>query len=399
MTSKYPTAGPLAGIRVVDVTSVISGPGAMGLLADQGADVIKVEPPQGDIMRHRGDDENFTPGFVSVNRGKRSVVLNLKNPDAAPVLWKLIATADVFAQNFRPGVIERLGFDADTVLARHPGLVYLSISGVGRLGPYVKKRVYDPVVQALSGFAEIQADPVSNRPKMIRTLIADKTTAVYASQAVLAALLARGRTGNGQHVEVAMLDTMVSYIWPEAMAQFSKIGAENLDAASTPHDMIFPTADGYITLGTVSDKEWLALCHAVQRPDLIEDPRFLTAGLRNKNRQERMEVIEAALGPFGTTEIIATLEAADVPCAPVLSRWEMLSDPQVQVNDVVHEIDQPGLGPVRQARAAAKFSATPNAPVPTAPRLGEHTVSVLEDLGYGAGEVAALIDAGVAAKT
>ena len=140
MTSKYPTAGPLAGIRVVDVTSVISGPGAMGLLADQGADVIKVEPPQGDIMRHRGDDENFTPGFVSVNRGKRSVVLNLKNPDAAPVLWKLIATADVFAQNFRPGVIERLGFDADTVLARHPGLVYLSISGVGRAGPYVTKR-------------------------------------------------------------------------------------------------------------------------------------------------------------------------------------------------------------------------------------------------------------------
>ena len=398
MTCTYPAAGPLAGIRVVDLTSVISGPGAMGLLADQGADVIKVEPPQGDIMRHRGDDENFTPGFVSVNRGKRSVVLDLKNPGAAPVLWKLIATADVFAQNFRPGAIERLGFDPDTVLARHPELVYLSISGVGRTGPYVKKRVYDPVVQALSGFADIQADPVSRRPKMIRTLIADKTTAVYASQAVLAALLARERSGKGQHVEVAMLDTMVTYIWPEAMAPFSKIGVEDMDAASTLHDMIFPTADGYITLGAVSDKEWFALCHAIQCPHLIDDPRFQTAGLRNKNRQERMEEIEAALGPFRTAEIIATLEAADVPCAPVLSRWEMLSDPQVQANDIVQKIDQPGLGPIRQARAAAKFSATPNAPVPTAPGLGEHTVKVLESLGYGMDEITTFINTGVAAQ-
>ena len=398
MTCNYPAAGPLAGIRVVDLTSVISGPGAMGLLADQGADVIKVEPPQGDIMRHRGDDENFTPGFVSVNRGKRSVVLDLKNPGAAPVLWKLIATADVFAQNFRPGAIERLGFDPDTVLARHPELVYLSISGVGRTGPYVKKRVYDPVVQALSGFADIQADPVSRRPKMIRTLIADKTTAVYASQAVLAALLARERSGKGQHVEVAMLDTMVTYIWPEAMAPFSKIGVEDMDAASTLHDMIFPTADGYITLGAVSDKEWFALCHAIQCPHLIDDPRFQTAGLRNKNRQERMEEIEAALGPFRTAEIIATLEAADVPCAPVLSRWEMLTDPQVQANDIIHKIDQPGLGPIRQARAAAKFSATPNAPVPPAPGLGEHTVKVLESLGYGMDEIATFINTGVAAQ-
>jgi len=398
MSANETSKGPLAGFRIVDVTSVISGPGAMGILADQGADVIKVEPPHGDIMRHRGDDPDFTPGFVSVNRGKRSVVLDLKKPDAAPILWRLIDKADVFAQNFRPGVIERLGFDAETVLARHPGLVYLSISGVGREGPYVKKRVYDPVVQALSGMADIQADPISGRPKMIRTLVADKTTAVYASQAVLAALLARERTGKGQHVEVAMLDSMISYMWPEAMAPFSKIGAEDMAAASTPHDMVFPTADGYITLGAVSDKEWKALCEAVARPELIEDPKFVTAGLRNKNRQERMEVIEAALGPFGTKQIIATLEAADVPCAPVLSRWQMLSDPQVTANQIVHEIDQPGLGPVRQARAAAKFSATPNADIPTAPALGEHTETVLAELGYSDAEIAALITDGVAAK-
>ncbi len=399
MSAGDSNSGPLAGLRIVDVTSVISGPGAMGILADQGADVIKIEPPTGDIMRHRGDDPDFTPGFVACNRGKRSIVLDLKKPEAAPILWRLIEQADVFAQNFRPGVIERLGFDAEAALQRNPRLVYLSISGVGKSGPYADKRVYDPVVQALSGMADIQADPETARPKMIRTLVADKTTAIYAAQAVTAALLARGRTGKGQHVEISMLDTMVSYIWPEAMAPFTKIGREDHAAKSTAHDMIFPTADGYITLGAVSDKEWKALCLAVDRPELIDDPRFLTAGLRNKNRQERMETIEAALGDHGTADILAALEAGDVPCAPVLTRWEMLSDPQVLANDLVHEIDQPGLGPVRQARGAAHFNATPVAPIPTAPALGEHTDMVLEELGFDADEIAAFRAGGIAGKS
>ena len=226
----------------------------MAILADQGADVIKVEPPQGDIMRYRGEDQNFTPGFVTVNRGKRSIVLDLKKPEAKPILWDLIATADVFAQNFRPGVIERLAFDAPTVLAHKPNLVYLSISGVGPEGPYAKKPVYDPIIQALSGFTNIQADPISSRPKMIRPLIADKTTAIYASQGVVAALLARERTGQGQHFELSMLDTMVSFIWAEAMASYSLVGKENFETATTPHDMIFPNTDGYFTIGAVSEK-------------------------------------------------------------------------------------------------------------------------------------------------
>ena len=391
MSNKYQENGPLSGFRIIDTTSVISGPGAMAILADQGADVIKVEPPQGDIMRHRGDDTNFTPGFITVNRGKRSIALDLKKPEAAPILWDLIATADVFAQNFRPGVIERLGFDPTTVLARQANLVYLSISGVGPRGPYAKKRVYDPVIQALSGFTDIQADPLSGRPKMIRTLIADKTTAVYASQAVVAALLARERTGQGQHVEVSMLDTMISFIWAEAMAPLTKVGQEDLNFAATPHDMIFSTSDGYITLGAVSDNEWLALCRSLNRPDLIEDPRFKTAALRSKHRQERLEVIEASVGIFPTEEIIAKLEAADVPCAPILSRWDVLSDPQVMANDLVHELHQPGMGQIRQARAAAKFSSSPHTKIPAAPALGEHTVPVLEELGYNLEEISKLI--------
>ncbi len=389
-----PPAGPLAGIRIIDATSVVSGPAAMGMLADQGADVIKIESPKGDIMRHRGPDPDMTPGFVACNRGKKSVTLDLKKPEAAEILWRLLEDADVFAQNYRPGVIERLGFDAETVLERNPGLVYLSISGVGNEGPYADKRVYDPVVQALSGIAEVQADADTGRPRMIRTIVADKTTAAFAAQAVTAALLSRVRTGKGQHVEVSMLDTIVSYIWPEGMAPFTKVGGEDLAHKSSAHDMIFPTSDGYITLGAVSDPEWKALCEAVDRPELIDDPRFVTAGLRNTNRQERLETIEAALGDYGREEILGRLQAADVPCAPVLSRWEMLDNEQVKANDLIHELDQPGMGRVRQARPAAMFSGTPQPQLRPARMLGEDTDSVLSELGFSDDEIAAFRDNG-----
>lgn len=387
MTDNPQNTGPLAGVRIVDLTSVISGPGAIGILTDQGADVIKVEPASGDIMRSRGPEPGFTPGFVSCNRGKRSIVLDLKKPEAADILWRLIADADVVAQNFRPGVIERLGFDADEALKRNPRLIYMSISGVGEDGPYAGKRVYDPVIQALSGIADIQADPVSGRPRMIRTLVGDKTTAIYAAQAITAALYAREKTGKGQHVRLSMLDTMVSYIWPEGMTAHSIVGKEDRNARPTPHDMIFPTADGYITLGAVSDKEWRALCQAINQPDLVSDPRFATPAARNKNRQERMEVVEEALGAYDTETILASLEAADVPCAPVLSRMQMLDDAQVLANNLIHTIDQPGLGPLRQARPAARFEGTPAETVRTAPALGEHTDEILTEIGLDASKM------------
>ncbi len=393
MSDVSPDAGPLAGYRIVDATAVVSGPAAMGLLADQGADVIKIDSPTGDIMRHRGKDPGMTAGFVSCNRGKRSVTLDLKKPEAADILWRLIESADVFAQNYRPGVIERLGFDAEEALKHNPKLVYLSISGVGNTGPYADKRVYDPVVQALSGITEVQADAETGRPKMIRTIVADKTTAVYAAQAVTAALVARHRTGKGQHVQVSMLDTVVSYIWPEGMVPFTKIGAEELDHKSTAHDMIFPTSDGYITLGAVSDAEWKALCEAVGRPELINDPRFKTAALRNTNRQERLETIEATLGELGRDETLTKLQAADVPCAPVLSRWEMLDHEQIKASDLIHELYQPGMGRIRQARPAAKFDSTPAHLPRSAAQLGEHTAEVLTELGFNSEEIVRFRDA------
>ena len=393
-------SGPLTGVRVIDLTSVLSGPAAMATLADQGADVIKVESPAGDIMRGRGTvpgkgGEGVTPGFVSCNRGKRSVVIDLKQERAKEILWQLIDEADVFAQNFRPGAIERLGFAPEKVLARSPRLVYLSINGVGESGPFASKRVYDPVVQALSGLADIQADPHTGRPRMVRTLIADKTTAIYAAQAVTAALFARERTGKGQHVQVSMLDTMLSFLWPEGMAPFAPAASEIEEARAAPHDMIFQTADGYITVGTVSDREWRALCGALDKPEWIDDPRFATGQARSLNRQERLEAVEAAMGVRNSEQLLSTLMAADVPCAPVLGRRRLIEHPQIVANELVRMVDQPGLGEVRQARPAARMSDTPAHTPRAAPLLGEHTDSVLQSLGMTREEIDGLRQAGV----
>lgn len=381
----HPTAtaqGPLAGVKVLDLTNVISGPAAMGLLADQGADVIKIEALGGDVTRRsRHKSPGFAPSFVSCNRGKQAIALDLKQPAAQEILWRLMKDADVFAQNFRPGAIERLGFDASSVLKRNPKMVYLSISGVGPTGPYSGKRVYDPVIQALSGLSDIQSDPLTGRPKMVRTLIADKTTAIYAAQAVTAALFARERSGQGQHVEISMLDAVVSHIWPEGMSNYTVIDDGLEDKLATPHDMIFPTADGHVTFGAVSDAEWRGLCLALNKPEWIDDPRFATPAARQANRQERLIAVEAEIGGQTNAQLLDALEAADVPCAPVNRRSEMLSDPQVVHNNLVVAVAQPGIGSIRQARPAARFQGTPaRAPSP-APALGQHTDQILGQIG------------------
>ena len=386
----------LEGIKVVDLCSVVSGPVAMATLADQGADVIKVEGLTGDVTRGaRPESPGFAPGFVACNRGKRSIALDLKNADGQAILWRLLERADVVAQNYRPGVMDRLGFGYETVAARNPGIVFLSISGVGPVGPYAKKRVYDPTIQSLTGFTDIQADPITRRPKMVRTLVADKTTAIYAAQAVTAALFARTRTGRGQHLQVSMLDVMMSFLWPEGMAPFAVVAEDRRDAPNTPHDMIFETSDGYVTFGTVSDKEWAGLCKALKRPELIADERFATGAQRSANRQVRMETVEAAIAGFSSDEIIARLEANDVPCMKVKTRREALDDPQVIANEIVVEMDQPGVGRMRQARPAALFGDTPARRPRPAPGLGQHSREILTELGFENTEVAAFIDRGV----
>ena len=356
-------------------------------LADQGADVLKIEPLGGDITRHsRGAiDEagEFTALFISSNRGKRSLSIDMKSAAGGEVLAKLVAQSDVLVQNFRPGTTERLGLGADELRAQYPRLIYVSISGVGETGPYAKKRVYDPIIQALSGFADIQSQAGTNRPQMIRTIVADKTTAVYTAQAVAAALYAREKTGKGDHIRVAMLDAMISYVWPEGMMQHTLVGTKAIipDPTDRP-ELVFETKDGYITAGTVSDSEWQGFCRATGDLELAKDERFATVADRSLNVTARINKMAEYIVKHTTAEWLERLDAADVPCAPILRRGEVIHNEQVVARGIIEEFEQPTVGRVRQPKPAARFEVNEAIIGGPAPRVGEHSRIVLRDLGY-----------------
>jgi crotonobetainyl-CoA:carnitine CoA-transferase CaiB-like acyl-CoA transferase len=388
--------GPLSGVRVLDLTGVVSGPYATMFLADQGADVLKIEPIGGDITRRSraviDKAGEFSALFISSNRGKRSLSIDVKSEAGREVMAKLVAQSDVLVQNFRPGTTERLGLGPDELRKRHPRLIYVSISGVGDSGPYVKKRVYDPIIQALSGFADIQSQPVTNRPQMIRTIVCDKTTAVFAAQAVSSALYAREKTGQGDYIQVAMLDTMISYLWPEGMMQYTVVGAEatTMDPNDRP-DLVFKTLDGYITCGTISDSEWRGFCKASGDPELAEDERFATPGARFVNASARINKMQEYIAQRTTAEWLERLDAADVPCAPILRRGEIIENEQVVARRLIEEFDQPTVGRVRQPKPAAIFEVNKAVIGGPAPRVGEHSRVVLRDLGYSDRAIDAMI--------
>ena len=384
--------GPLDGYRIVDLTAMVSGPVATMMLADQGAEVIKVEPPAGDLVRRMGHDlGGVTSSFVSANRSKKSVVLDLKSDRARTLLDRLVASADVFVQNFRPGTVERMGIGEDAIRALRPDIVYVSISGFGERGPYRHKRVYDPVIQALSGLADIQTDRETGRPMMIRTIIPDKVTALTAAQAITAALLHRERTGEGQHVRLAMLDAMVAFLWPEGLVNLTVVDRELPEPRSRlAPDLIYRTRDGYITVGAVSDSEWQGLCAALERPDWLTHERFATPHLRTVNVVERLEQTQQVLLARTTAEWLERLDSHQVPCAPVLAQHELADHPQIVANELVEMREHPEMGPYRQARPAARFEGSPSGIAGHAPRLGEHTREVLARLGLDTSEIDAL---------
>ena len=388
--------GPLHGVRVLDFTGVVSGPFATMFLADQGADVIKIEPISGDITRRSRApiDKNgeFSSLFISSNRGKRSLSIDAKSASGLKVLAKLVAKADVLVQNFRPGTMERLGLGPDELRKRFPRLIYLSISGVGETGPYVKKRVYDPIVQALSGFADIQSQPVTNRPQMIRTIVVDKTTAVFAAQAVSSALYAREKTGAGDHIRVAMLDSMISFLWPEGMMQYTVVGTEATTADPNDRpDLVFKTQDGYMTVGTISDSEWQGFCNASGDSALKDDARFSTPGARYMNATARIHKMAEYLSQRTTAQWLERLDANDVPCAPILRRHEIIQNEQVVARGLIEELDQPSVGRIRQPKPAARFESNEARIAGPAPRVGQHTRDILQELDFSQAEIEQMI--------
>lgn len=391
--------GPLDGVRIVDLTQMIAGPLATMILADQGAEVIKVENPKGGdhtrvVSRGR---KGLSASFLNNNRNKRSVALNLKAPEGLEAVKRLVGQADVFVQNFRPGVMQRMGLDEPTLRALNPRLIYVSISGFGHEGPYSGKPVYDPLVQALSGLTTVQAGSDEERPRLVRTILPDKLTGITGSQAITAALFARERTGMGQHVRLSMLDAVIAFLWASDMSSQTFVGAERPEQeAQSFIDLVYETRDDYITVAVQSDKEWRALTQALEKPEWLSDPRFKTASDRQANINARLQLTQDALATNTAAYWLERLEAHDVPCAPVLRRRDLEAHPHIKATGIIQIFQHAEAGALRQARPAATFSGTPPEYRFGGAPLGADTHSVLSQVGYSQAEIAALQAAGIA---
>ena len=387
--------------RSIDLTAMVSGPTATMMLGDQGADVIKVEPLEGELMRKVGDELNgMTNSFLCCNRSKRSITLNLKSKKGLQILKKLINTADVFVQNFRPGTVERMGLSYNKIKKINQNLVYVSISGFGEKGPYSQQRVYDPVIQALSGLADIQRDQITGVPKQVRTIIPDKTTGLATAQAISSALFYRERYGKGQHIKLAMLDVMIAYLWPEGSAALSFVGKEkNPSIGQLGLDLVFKTKDKkYITAGAVTNKEWKGMCVAFDRMDLIDNKKFATPNARVKNKEERRKLIAKEISNFKASEILKAFQREEVPCAPILSRIELLKNKQIIANKIINFSKSKVYGKVRAPRPAAIYSETPTTVKNLAPLLGQNTLEILKELKYSKDEIKTFLKENIISK-
>lgn len=393
--------GPMHGIRILDLSAIVSGPMATMVLADQGADVIKVEPPRlGDLARYVGPGKGrISALFAGCNRNKRSVVIDLQAPTGIELLKELAARVDVFVENFRPGVVARLGIDHAALARINPNLVYVSISGFGTDGPYADQRVYDPIIQAVSGLAASQASAASGgEPQLVGSLVCDKVAALTAAQAITAALFARDRGAGGQHVELSMLDAALVFNWPDVMWNHTFLSGD-IPAAPTVADIyrIFRTTDGHVAAITLSDDEFRGFCRALELTDLLEDGRFATIAGRVGNIGELLAKWQVRMASLSTKVAMARLRHENVPAAIVNSQRDVVDDPQVRHNKCVVETTHPLAGPMLQARAAARFAASPADLDRHAPDLGEHTRDVLAEFGIAADRIDELFGAGVVA--
>jgi crotonobetainyl-CoA:carnitine CoA-transferase CaiB-like acyl-CoA transferase len=391
--------GPLDGFTVVEACQMVAGPMAAMLCADLGAEVVKVEQPKGgDRMRLLGHRAGGIGAmWAGVNRGKRSAVFDLQTSEGVALLRALVARADVFVQNFRPGVAGRLGIDEPALRAVNANLVYVSVSGFGDSGPYIDQKSYDYVIQALSGMAALQASPGGD-PALIRNIVVDKVTAMTATQSILAALLARERGAGGQHVRLSMIDTAVSFLWPDGMMQHTLL-ADDGRVTPGPHMadgyIVRRTADLHLALTATSDRQFPGLCAALGTRHWLTDPRFATLADRETNAAELSELIGREIERHDGRSLVDALHAHDVPCALINPIDQVHLDPQVQHNGSLVEHERPWLGLVREPRPPALFSATPTSLGRHAPKLDEHTDEILRELGHDDDAIADLRARGV----
>lgn len=394
--------GPLEGYKIVDLSQVVSGPLATMLLADQGADVIKVEQASGlgDLTRLPTFQKNgFSALYMNNNRGKRSLSVDLTEEEGRRIVLDLCRDADVFVQNFRPGAVERLGLGYDDVAAVQPDIVYVSISGYGPDGPYANRPVFDPVIQANCGVVARQLNPDVPIPDLVRNIIADKSTSFTVAQAITAALLARERGHGGQHIQVPMLDACMYFFWPDGMMDHTLMDPDASGGIVLAEIYsLTQTADGHIVYFVGNDKQRASVFAALGHPEWGEDPRFSSTAALVTNPENFAvlgEMMAAAFLAVDCETILARLSEHDVPAGPVLSPEQVLTDAQVVHNQTLVEWDHPLAGRVRQPRPAARFSATPAAVAASCPAKGEHNQEILHELGRTAAEIAALRESGI----
>ncbi|HEU0113494.1 MAG TPA: CoA transferase, partial [Thermomicrobiales bacterium] len=383
-----PAALPLTGVRVVDLTRVMTGPYCTLMLGDLGADVIKIERPgKGDDTRAWGPP--FLDGeavyFLSVNRNKRSLALDLKSANGQAVLWRLLERADVVVENFSPGTIDRLGFGYDAVKARRPDVVYASISGFGQSGPDYDRTAYDLIVQGMSGMMSITGQPGS-LPTRLGVPIADIGAGMFAAYAIVAALFRRERTGEGSYVDTSMLGGQIALLTYQAGRHLSigdvpgQLG--NAHPMIVPYDT-FASADGYVNIAVGNDDLWRRFAAALGRAELSDDPRFRTNALRVAHRAELYDLLQPLLAAFTTDDIVRRLDEAAVPCGPIKDIAQALANPQVRAQHLVQEAHHAKLGAIELSGAPYHFDGESIAARLAPPLLGEQTVEILREIGYG----------------
>ena len=388
-------AGALEGIRIVDLTAMITGPMATMMLADQGAEVVKVEPPGvGDVMRYLGSSSRgISSMYASCNRNKQSVVLNIGTEEGKSIVRELAAEADVFVQNFRPGVIERLGLGEDVLRAENAELIYVSLNAFGESGPYAARPAFDHILQGMTGAAYIQG---AGEPEFMRQLWVDKTTALNAAQAITAALFARERGAGGQHLRLSMLDAGLAFLWPDGHSSTMLLeeDAAHLPPISDTFNAT-PTKDGAITIVAVTDDQRNRMLQAMGLEAMLSDDRFSTMQAIMANLTDFRAAVDGAAAQFSSEELTQRLVEADVPCGPVLRPEDVATFPPVMASGTLVESDHPVMGRILEPRPAARFEATPSEIRMPAPSLGQHTDAVLSKLGRDQEAIEALRASGV----